>query len=386
MPNFQGVIKSKLPKTGTTIFTTMSDLARQHNAINLSQGFPNFECSQELMDLVSENIKKGLNQYAPMQGVMSLREAIAEKMEQLYSAVYDPEREITITAGGTQAIYTALAATLKEGDEVILFEPAYDSYVPAIELNGGIPVYVQLKAPDYHIDWTEVKKLINQKTRMIMINSPHNPTGSILSAMDMMQLEKITRNTDIIIVSDEVYEHLIYDAYEHQSVARFPKLADRSFVIFSFGKTYHVTGWKVGYCLAPANLMAEFRKIHQFMVFSVNTPVQHALAAFMKNKDAYQELNGFYQQKRDLFISQVKGSKFTIAPSSGTYFQLMNYHKITEEKDAEFALRLIKEAGVASVPMSAFYHKAIDSKSLRFCFAKDDETLKRAGEKLCLLK
>lgn len=383
MPNFQSVIKSKLPKNGTTIFTTMSELASEHNAINLSQGFPNFDCSAELIDLVSGYMKKGLNQYAPMQGIMPLREAIAKKMERLYSASYNPETEITITAGGTQAIYTAIASVIKEGDEVLVFEPAYDSYVPAIELNGGIPVYVQLKTPDYHIDWSEVKKLINQRTRMIVLNTPHNPTGTIFTAMDMQQLEKLTKNTDIVIVSDEVYEHLIYDDYEHQSITRYPKLAERSFVIYSFGKTYHVTGWKVGYCLAPANLMAEFRKIHQFMVFCVNTPVQYALAEYMKKNDTYSELSAFYQQKRDYFSTLIKGSRFKLIPSSGTYFQLLNYSKITEEEDTKFALRLIKEAGVAAVPTSAFYHKPIDVKTLRFCFAKDDETLEKAAEKLC---
>ncbi len=383
MPVFQSVIKSKLPKVGTTIFTTMSDLANSHGAINLSQGFPDFECSAELIDLVSQNMKKGFNQYAPMQGVFALREAIAEKVEALYSASYDPEKEITITAGGTQAIYAAIAAVIREGDEVIVFEPAYDSYVPVIELNGGIPIYVHLKTPDYHIDWNEVKKLINQRTRMIMINTPHNPTGSILTAIDMQHLEKLTKNTDIIILSDEVYEHILFDGYEHQSVSRYPKLAERSFVVFSFGKSYHATGWKVGYCLAPANLMAEFRKIHQFMVFSVSTPVQYALAEYLKKKDAYLELNAFYQQKRDYFNRLVKDSKFKLIPSPGTYFQLLSYNKITEENDVVFAKRLITEAGVAAIPTSVFYHKPVDNHVLRFCFAKQDETLERAAEKLC---
>src|ERR1700733_13769096 len=260
MNPFQGTIKSKLPNTGTTIFTVMSALAREHNAINLSQGFPDFECSAELVSLVNQYMQKGMNQYAPMQGILPLREVIAQKMEELYSAKYNPETEINITSGGTQAIYAAIAAIVQEGDEVIVLEPAYDCYVPAIELNGGIPIFVQLKAPDYTIDWNEVKKVVSPRTRMMMINTPHNPTGAVMTAADMKQLENITKGTDIVILSDEVYEHIIFDGNPHQSVTRFPKLAERSFVIFSFGKSYHTTGWKMGYVLAPANLMAEFRK------------------------------------------------------------------------------------------------------------------------------
>lgn len=382
MNQFQGTIKSKLPKTGTSIFAVMSALAREHNAINLSQGFPDFDCSPELVSLVNQHMKKGLNQYAPMQGILPLREAIAQKMEELYSAHYNPETEITISAGATQAIYAAIAAIVQEGDEVIVFEPAYDSYVPAIELNGGIPIHVQLKAPDYSIDWNEVKKVVNQRTRMIMINTPHNPTGSVMSAKDMQQLEKITRGTDIVVLSDEVYEHIIFDGNEHQSAARFPKLAERSFVIFSFGKSYHTTGWKMGYVLAPANLMAEFRKVHQFMVFCANSPIQYALADYMKNKDAYLSLNLFYQKKRDYFNKLIKDSKFKLRPSSGSYFQSLDYSAISKEKDTEFAIRLTKEYGVASVPVSVFYHKPIDNKILRFCFAKKEETLEQAAERL----
>src|ERR1017187_5550388 len=305
MPQFPSLVRSKLPKVGTTIFTVMSALANEHKAINLSQGFPNFETSPELISLVNKFMKKGLNQYAPMQGIMPLREAIAEKMNDLYNAKYNPETEINITAGGTQAIYAAIAAVVQQDDEVIIFEPAYDCYAPAIELQGGIPVYIQLKAPDYHIDWEEVKKLVSHRTRMIMINTPHNPTGAVMNAADMKQLEKITNNTDIIILSDEVYEHIIFDGLEHQSIAKYPKLADRSFVIFSFGKTYHSTGWKMGYCLAPSNLMTEFRKVHQFMVFCANTPIQYALAEYMKNKNEYLELGKFYQEKRDYFIDLI---------------------------------------------------------------------------------
>lgn len=383
MLNYNGTIHSKLPNVGTTIFTVMSQLAAEHNAINLSQGFPNFECSPELVALVDQYMKKGLNQYSPMQGIMPLREVIASKMQDLYGAVYSPEKEINITAGGTQAIYAAITAVINEGDEVIIIEPAYDCYVPAIELNGGIPIYVKLKEPNYTIDWNEVKKLVSQRTRMIMINTPHNPTGAVMTAEDMKMLESITNGTDIIVLSDEVYEHIIFDNHKHQSVCLFPKLAERSFVVFSFGKTYHTTGWKTGYVLAPEKLMAEFRRVHQFMVFCVNTPLQYALADYMKNKDAYMQLGNFYQQKRDYFINLIKGSRFKLVPASGSYFQLLDYSGITQEKDTEYAKRLTKEIGVASIPTSVFYHEPNDTKHLRFCFAKTNETLEKAAEKLC---
>jgi len=383
MPQYNGNIHSKLPNVGTTIFTVMSQLANQHNAINLSQGFPNFECSPELVRLVDDYMKKGMNQYAPMQGILPLREVIAAKMHDLYGANYSPDKEINITAGGTQAIYAAITAVVNEGDEVIVLEPAYDCYVPAIELNGGIPIFVKLKAPEYTIDWNQVKKLVNQRTRMIMINTPHNPTGAMMNAADMKELEKITRDTDIIILSDEVYEHIVFDKNEHQSVCRFPKLAERSFVVFSFGKTYHTTGWKTGYVLAPEKLMTEFRRVHQFMVFCVNTPLQYALADYMKHKEAYMQLGSFYQEKRDYFINLIKGSKFKFTPASGSYFQLLDYSGITQEKDTEYAIRLTKEIGVASVPTSVFYHEPEDNKLLRFCFAKTNETLEKAAEKLC---
>ena len=382
MPDYKGVIKSKLPKAGTTIFTIMSGLANEVGAINLSQGFPNFDVSPELIKLINKFMKEGFNQYAPMQGVLKLRERIAEKMNTLYSAIYHPEKEITITAGGTQALYTAITSIIRERDEVIVFEPAYDSYVPAVELSGGIPIHVHLQAPNFRINWNEVKKLINQRTRMIIINTPHNPTGSMLSAKDMQQLEKITASTDIIILSDEVYEHIIFDGYEHQSVARYPKLAERSFIVFSFGKTYHATGWKMGYCLAPEKLMSEFRRVHQFEVFSVNTPLQHALAEFMRDPKNYSGLNLFYQQKRDYFLKLIQGSKFKPLNCSGSYFQLLDYSKITKEKDTDYAIRLTKEAGVASIPISVFYNVPVDNKVLRFCFAKDDATLEKAAEKL----
>ena len=360
----------------------MSALANEHQAINLSQGFPNFEVSGELISLVNQFMKKGMNQYAHMQGIMPLREMIAEKMERLYSIRYNPETEITITSGGTQAIYTAIASIIREGDEVIVLEPAYDSYVPAIELNGGIPIHIHLKAPDYHIDWNEVKKVINARTKMIMVNSPHNPTGAVMTANDMKELEKITSGTDIVILSDEVYEHIIFDGMRHESVCRYPKLAERSFVIFSFGKTYHATGWKMGYCLAPSNLSAEFRKVHQFMVFCANTPIQHALAEYMKRKEKYEELAPFYQEKRDYFIRLLKGSKFKFNPAPGSYFQLLDYSAISNEKDTEFAKRITKEYGVASIPVSVFYQNPVDNMLLRFCFAKTNETLEQAAERL----
>ena len=383
MPQYKGVIKSKLPKAGTTIFAIMSGLANETGAINLSQGFPNFEVSPELINLYHQAMKDGHNQYAPMQGLMSLREVIAQKMQDRFSANYDPEKEITITAGATQAIYTAIASVIGEGDEVIVFEPAYDSYVPAIELAGGIPIHVHLSPPDYRINWTAVKKLINQRTKMIMINTPHNPTGTILTAKDMQQLEKITQSTDIIILSDEVYEHIIFDGYEHQSVARFPKLAERSFIIYSFGKTFHATGWKTGYCVAPRELMTEFRKVHQFMVFSVNTPLQHAFAAFMKDKNNYSGIEAFYQEKRNYFLNLIKKSKFKPLHCVGSYFQLLDYSKLSTMKDTEYAIQLTKENGVASIPLSVFYHVPVDNKLLRFCFAKDNVTLEKAAERLC---
>lgn len=382
---FGGSINSKLHKAGTSIFSVMSALANEHKAINLSQGFPGFEISAELVSLVNKYMKKGMNQYAPMPGILPLRECIAAKMAKLYSATYNPETEITITAGGTQAIYTAIAAMVRERDEVIIFDPAYDSYAPSVELAGGIPVHINLKQPDFSIDWNDVKKLITQRTRMIVINTPHNPTGAILTAKDMQALEKITSKTDIIILSDEVYEHVIFDGYEHQSVARFPKLAERSFIVFSFGKTFHATGWKTGYVLAPRNIMAEFRKVHQFNVFAANTPIQYAYAEFMKNEKNYSGLEKFYSKKRDYFLKLMKGSKFKALPCSGSYFQLMDYSKISNEKDTEFAVRLTKDSGVASIPVSVFYKNAPDSKLLRFCFAKEENMLEKAAIKLCAL-
>ena len=379
MPEFKGNIRSKLPKAGTTIFSIMSGLANEVGAINLSQGFPGFPVSEKLISLYHDALRAGHNQYAPMPGIFTLRECIAEKMEDLYSCEYDPEAEITITAGGTQALYTAISALIHEGDEVIVLEPSYDSYVPAIQLAGGIPVHIPLQPPNYFIPWEEIKKLITQKTRMIIINTPQNPTGTILTAKDMLQLEKITDGTDIIILSDEVYEHIIFDGHRHESMAKYPNLASRSFIISSFGKTFHTTGWKVGYCLAPKELMTEFRKVHQFNVFCVNTPMQYGIAEFLKNKSHYNDLGPFYQAKRDTFNKLLEGSRFSFVASPGTYFQLLSYERITKEKDADYAIRLIKENGLASIPISVFYHKPIFDNMLRFCFAKRDETLEKAA-------
>lgn len=378
--HFKGAISSKLPKQGTTIFSIMSAYAAEHGALNLSQGFPDFNCSPKLIELVNKAMLAGHNQYAPMPGYMPLREEIAAKVQAQYSATYNPDTEITITAGATLAIYAAISAIVKEGDEVIVVEPAYDSYVPAIEMTGARPVFAELKYPQYAPDWDEVKKLITFKTKMIIINTPHNPSGSTLNAGDLQKLQKITDNSDIVILSDEVYEHIIFDGLEHQSVSRFPKLAERSFVISSFGKTYHTTGWKMGYVLAPENLMKEFRKIYQYMAFSANTPIQVAYAQYIKESDDHLQLSAFYQEKRDYFQKLIKGSNFKILPCQGSYFQLLGYDKITQEKDTDYALRLTREKKLASIPVSVFYQKNRDNHVLRFCFAKSNETLEKAAE------
>lgn len=380
MDNFDGNIISKLPATGTSIFAIMSGLAREHNAINLSQGFPDFPISDTLIDLVHQNMLKGNNQYAPMQGVMLLRERISEMFNDKYKAEYHPDREITITAGATQALFTAISAFVRPGDEVIVFEPAYDSYAPAVKLQGGMVKYAELKQPDYSIDWETLPALISGNTKMIIINTPHNPTGSVLKSSDLKKLETLIKNRDIIVLSDEVYEHLIFDNLKHESVCRYPTLAKQSIVVGSFGKTFHATGWKCGFVLAPANLTVEFRKVHQFVVFAVNTPVQHAIAEFLSNKENYIHLGSFYQKKRDMFLNLIKGSRFKPVPAKGTYFQLLNYAGISDEKETDFAIRLTKEYGIASVPVSPFYHNGTDNKILRFCFAKTDETLKQAAD------
>ncbi len=385
MPEFNAHISSKLPQVGDTIFSIMSALSNEHNAINLSQGFPGFNCSRDLINLVAKYMRKGLNQYAPMAGVMKLREGLAEKAYDLYSASFNPETEITITAGATQAIFSAITALIKEGDEVIVFTPCYDCYVPAIELAGGKAIFAALQTPDYTIDWEGLKKIVNSRTKMIILNSPHNPTGACINAFDLMSLEKILKGTDIMVLSDEVYEHIVFDGLQHQSVLRFPELASRSVCVFSFGKTYHNTGWKTGAVLAPARLTKEIRKVHQFIVFSVNTPVQHALAEYIQNKDAYLELNDFYQQKRNLFFEAMKASRFKGSPAKGTYFQLLSFKDISDASDTEYAKQLTIDTGVASIPVSAFYPNQEDNKVLRFCFAKEDEVLLKAAEKLCTI-
>ena len=376
-------INSKIPQVKTSIFSIMSGLSVEENALNLSQGFPNFESDLKLIALVNKAMVNGKNQYAPMPGILSLREAIAEKIFNLYGVSYNPETEITITAGATQAIFTAISATVHKDDEVIIFKPAYDCYEPTIELFGGKAISVQLNPEDFSIDWQKVKGLITDKTKMVIINSPHNPSGRILSKSDMQQLEALLKNTNILLLSDEVYEHIIFDGEKHQSAALFPALAERAFIVASFGKTFHNTGWKVGYCIAPAKLTEEFRKVHQFNVFSVNHPVQIALAEYLKNPSHYLELGPFYQQKRDLFLSLLKDSRFDFIPSKGTYFQLLNFSKITDESDVDFAIKLTKEQKIASIPISVFNEAGLDTKVLRFCFAKTDKTLKKAAEILC---
>jgi methionine transaminase len=380
MLKFPNNINSKLPKVGTTIFTVMSKLATENKAFNLSQGFPDFPIDKKLIEAVNNAMLEGHNQYAPMQGLPALRERLVGKMKSSYGIEYDAEAEITITSGGTEAIYSAISAFVREGDEVLIFTPAYDCYDPAVVLSGGKSIFVQLNYPDFSINWKEVKKLVNRKTRMIIINTPHNPSGTVLKKADLKELEKITKNTDIIILSDEVYEHIIFDREIHQSVCLFPGLAERSIIVYSFGKMFHITGWKMGYALAPSNLMVEFRKAHQFIVFSSNMPAQVAFNEYLKDESHYLELSGFYQEKRNYFCNGLKGSRFTFIPSAGTYFQLLNYSKISEEKDTDFAIRLTKENKVASIPVSVFYNKEVDHKVLRFCFAKKKETLDKALE------
>ena len=383
MPTYNFPIQSKLTEIPTSIFSIMSSLAIKEKALNLSQGFPDFESDSKLIEMVNTAMKSGKNQYAPMPGIFSLREAIAIKMESLYGVSYNPDTEITITAGATQAIFTVIAATIQKDDEVLIFKPAYDCYEPTIKLFGGKTIAVQLNPEDFKIEWEEVKKLITAKTKMIIINSPHNPSGRVLSKDDMLQLEALLKNTNILLLSDEVYEHIIFDGEKHQSAALFPGLAERTFITASFGKTFHNTGWKMGYCIAPAQLTNEFRKVHQFNVFSVNHPTQVALAEYLKTPSNYLELGNFYQEKRDLFLSLIKDSKFEFQPSNGTYFQLLNFKNITKESDYDFAIRLTKEQKIASIPISVFNENNFDTKVLRFCFAKTNDTLKKAAEILC---
>ncbi|HVZ56216.1 MAG TPA: methionine aminotransferase [Chitinophagaceae bacterium] len=378
-------ITSKLPHTGTTIFTVMSALAAQHQAINLGQGFPDFPMDPALTRLVSQAMEEGFNQYAPMEGYLPLREALAEKAAFLYQASLDPRDMITMTPGGTYAIYTALTAMLQPGDEVILFEPAYDSYRPNILVNQAIPVTIQLQPPHYHIDWQEVRGRLTSRTRALILNSPANPTGAILSEEDIHELRSLVGEHPLLLVSDEVYEHLVFDGRLHQSLLRYPDLLQRSFVCFSFGKVFHCTGWKLGYCVAPPSLMAEFRKVHQFNCFSCHTPSQVAIARYLQDRHSYLDLAGLMQQKRDEFAAWMAATRFTPLPSHGSYFQCYSYERISDEPDREFAIRLTRDYGVASIPLSAFYHDAKDRRILRFCFAKQSATLREAAQRLSAL-
>jgi len=370
---------SKLPNVGTTIFTTMSKMAHEHKAINLAQGFPGFESDSLLQELVSKAMRDGHNQYAPMPGVFSLRERVTNKINTLYGSNYHPETDITITAGATQAIYTIVSTFIRPGDEVIILKPAYDCYEPAVQVNGGKVVPIQLEAPNYKVDWQAIKNAITPKTKMLFINTPHNPTGTILEQSDLQELERIVDDTNIIILSDEVYEHIVFDGRRHESIARYPKLRERSFITASFGKTFHNTGWKIGYAIAPKTLMDEFKKVHQFNVFSVHHPSQKALASYLEDDAHYLGLNAFFQKKRDLFLDLIKGSRFKATPASGTYFQMLDFSRITDEADTVFAERLTKEKGLASIPTSVFNLESKDFKMLRFCFAKEDEVLKKAA-------
>ena len=377
------IIHSKLPNVGTTIFTLMSQLAVEHNAINLGQGFPDYMMSTELIDLVTDAMRKGYNQYPHTNGLPLLRQRLAEKANKLYNSNINGETDITITVGGTYAMYTALTTILQPGDEVIVFEPAFDSYLPNIEVNGAIPVLISLQYPDFNIPWDEVRAKITPKTRAIIINSPQNPSGAVLQPEDITQLESIIEENDnLIIVSDEVYEHLIYDGKQHLSMLRYPKLAARSFVCFSFGKTYHCTGWKMGYCIAPPAFTKEFRSVHQFNAFCCNGPVQVALAEYLLNEQAYLGLSSFMQQKRDYFQQLMQPTGFKPLPSYGSYFQCYSYADISDEPDKVFATRMVKEKGVAAIPMSSFYKNGTDNKIIRFCFVKKEETLARAAERL----
>ena len=378
-------IQSKLPKAGTTIFTVMSSLAAEYKAINLGQGFPDYQMSERLLSLVDAAMKKGYNQYTHMNGFMPLREAISEKCGGLYGCNLNPDTQITITPGGTYALYTTLTTILQPGDEVIVFEPAYDSYVPAIEMNGAVAVTIELEFPNYSINWSEVRNKITSRTKAIMINTPHNPTGSVLSKDDIHQLGLIVKDSNIIIISDEVYEHLIFEGKEHESILKYPDLLERSFVCFSFGKVYHCTGWKLGYCISSGYLMKEFRKIHQFNCFTCDTPKQVALSEYLRNKDEYLQLGDFLQKKRDYFQQLLSNSRLKPLPTYGSYFQIYSYKEISDQPEMDFAKHLTREFGVATIPVSAFYTKGVNNQVLRFCFAKKEETLQAAAEKLLRL-
>lgn len=371
---------SKLPHVGPTIFTTINKIAREHKAINLAHGFPGFAPDSKLIKLVDQAFHKDYHQYSPMPGILPLREILCAKTENLYGYSYNPKSEITITAGATQAIFTAISAFIKKDDEVIVFKPAYDCYEPAIELQGAKPINIEMKAPEFKIDWQEVKDKITSKTKMILINTPHNPSGTVLKEKDMQALTELVSGTDILILSDEVYEHITFDGQQHQSVALYPELAKRAIIVYSFGKTFHVTGWKLGYALAPTWMMKEFQKVHQFNVFSVNHPFQYGLYEYLKDPKHYLELPEFYQKKRDFFLDAIKDSKFDFTPAGGTYFQTLSYRNISDENDSDFTVRLIREKKLACIPVSAFQKDNRDEKMLRFCLAKENDTLEKAAE------
>ncbi|NOZ36105.1 MAG: aminotransferase class I/II-fold pyridoxal phosphate-dependent enzyme [Chlorobi bacterium] len=376
------MIRPKDPNIKTSVFAVMSKMANDYNAVNLSQGFPDFGVSEELIALVNKYMIAGYNQYAPMPGVFELRKKLSAKIQKLYNRIYNPETEITITAGGTQALHSTISTIINEGDEAIIFEPAYDSYAPVVRLNGGRPVYVRLKYPNYSVDWDAVNQMVNSKTRLIIINSPQNPSGKIFSDEDFQSLKKVVAGTKIMILSDEVYEHIIFDGKEHKSIAEYPELAERSILVFSFGKMYHATGWKLGYFAAPEKISEEIRKIHQFTVFAANTPIQYAVAEFLDKEEEYLQLPSFYQKKRDFFNGMLKDIGFDIIPAGGTYFQTVNFSSLTDETDFQLAERLTKKFGIAAIPMSSFFHNEENTKTLRFCFAKTEEVLKQAAEKL----
>jgi methionine aminotransferase len=375
-------VSSKLPDIGVSIFAVQTKLANEHKAINLSQGFPDFDCDPALVEAVARAMRDGHNQYAPMPGVLALREGIAAKVEQLYGPKYDPLTEVVVTSGATAGLFATLTTFVQPGDEVILFEPCYDSYVPVIRLSGGTPVFVSLRYPDYSVNWDEVRSAITPRTRVILVNTPHNPTGTTWSADDMRQLSSLVDGTNIILIGDEVYEHIIFDERRHESLLRYPDLRERAVVISSFGKTFHTTGWKVGYCVGPQPLVAEVIRVHQFMTFTVHTPSQVAFAEFVRKDPTAKALTPFYQRKRDLFLELTAGSRFRPLPCAGTYFQLFDYSAISKEKDKEIAHRMIVEHGVASIPVSAFLYKDPGGPVLRLCFAKKDETLTAAAERL----
>ncbi len=383
-------METKLPASGTTIFAVMTSLAHECNAINLSQGFPSFNPDQALLDRITYYLNNDGNQYAPMLGVPSLRQAIADKVSLLYGRPLDPDREITVCDGATEGLFSAIQATVHPGDEVIVFDPAYDSYSPSVTLAGGKTVHIPLietsEKPDFHIDWNRLQNAINEKTRLIILNFPHNPTGVILQPEDLDTLAGIVRDTNAYLISDEVYEHIVFDGAAHQSFVRHDELWERSFIVSSFGKTYHATGWKVGYCVAPPALTAEFRKIHQWVCYAVVSPIQYAIADYMaKTPEHYKMLPSFYEEKRNRFCDLVKTSRFAVRPANGTFFQILDYANITDEDDVSYAKRLTREIGVASIPISVFCEQTPESRKLRFCFAKDDDMLVTAAERLCQL-